>query len=214
MQELIAQFCGITGAPPDQARRFLDKHKRLDAAVDAYYSAPAPAPTKSAGPSTAKITALFERYKAADGDADADVIAFDGTQALCDDLGVAPDDVVLLVLAFELGSPRLGEWPRKGWLDGWRALGCAPPALLHVLLILMGQGRVDTPEALAARLPALRARLRSEPAYFAKVYQHTFDFARAEGQRSLRAPPLPSCRTLPMADGAQRWTRPRRSGRC
>jgi DCN1-like protein 1/2 len=50
--------------------------------------------------------------------------------------------------------------------------------------------RVDSVDGLKARLPALRQRLRAEPAYFAKVYQHTFDFARAEGQRSLRAHPL------------------------
>lgn len=32
----------------------------------------------------------------------------------------------------------------------------------------------------------MRDQVRSDPAYFAKIYQHAFDFARAEGQRSLR----------------------------
>jgi DCN1-like protein 1/2 len=49
---------------------------------------------------------------------------------------------------------------------------------------------VDSVDGFRAVLPRLRARLGSESDYFAKVYQHTFDFARAEGQRSLRAPPL------------------------
>jgi DCN1-like protein 1/2 len=155
MQELIAQFCGITGASPENARRFLDKYKRLDAAVDEYYANPPPAQpqARSAGPSTTKITQLFDKYKgvcaprppgrtgdshartAADeapADPTADLITFDGTQAFCDDLGVTPEDTVLLVLAYELGSPRLGEWPRKGWVDGWRSLGCAPLLVQHL----------------------------------------------------------------------------------
>lgn len=35
------------------------------------------------------------------------------------------------------------------------------------------------------KLPELRNRLATESAYFKKVYNHTFDFARTEGQRSL-----------------------------
>lgn len=47
----------------------------------------------------------------------------DGTIKLCEDLGVNPEDVVLLAVAYNLKSPRMGEWSRKGWLDGWKALG-------------------------------------------------------------------------------------------
>jgi DCN1-like protein 1/2 len=43
---------------------------------------------------------------------------------LCEDLGVPPEDVVLLALAYELKSPRMGEWPRKGWIEGMKSLGC------------------------------------------------------------------------------------------
>lgn len=35
-----------------------------------------------------------------------------------------PEDVVLLAVAYDLKSPRMGEWSRKGWLEGWKALGC------------------------------------------------------------------------------------------
>lgn len=38
---------------------------------------------------------------------------------------------------------------------------------------------------MANALPRLRDKLGSDPAYFKKVYNHTFDFARSEGQRSL-----------------------------
>ncbi|KAI0043410.1 DUF298-domain-containing protein [Auriscalpium vulgare] len=43
----------------------------------------------------------------------------------------------------------------------------------------------DTLPAMKAALPRLRTTLGSDAAYFAKVYAYTFDFARAEGQRSL-----------------------------
>jgi DCN1-like protein 1/2 len=50
----------------------------------------------------------------------------DGTMQLCDDLQVNPDeDCVLYALAFELKSPRMGEWNRKGWADGWKNIGYA-----------------------------------------------------------------------------------------
>lgn len=39
-----------------------------------------------------------------------------------------------------------------------------------------------------AALARLREQLGTDSAYFAKVYTHTFDFARSEGQRSLGEP--------------------------
>ena len=47
----------------------------------------------------------------------------DGTIKLCEELGVDPEDVVLLAVAYELKSPAMGQWTRKGWTDGWKALG-------------------------------------------------------------------------------------------
>lgn len=57
-------------------------------------------------------------------DSDGDEITMDGTMQLCEDLGVNPDeDCVLYAIAFELKSPRMGEWNKKGWTDGWKSLG-------------------------------------------------------------------------------------------
>ncbi|KAH7911133.1 Cullin binding-domain-containing protein [Hygrophoropsis aurantiaca] len=96
-----------------------------------------------------------------------DEITVDGTIKLCEDLNVDPEDVVLLSVAYELKSPRVGEWNKKGWVDGWRRLGC------------------DTIDSMQTSLPNLRSKLGNDPKYFQKVYNHTFDFARSEGQRSL-----------------------------
>jgi DCN1-like protein 1/2 len=56
-------------------------------------------------------------------DPDSDEITVDGTIKLCEDLGVDPEDVVMLAIAYELKSPRMGLWSRQGWVDGWKKLG-------------------------------------------------------------------------------------------
>jgi len=92
----------------------------------------------------------------------------DGTMELCEDLDLSPDeDCVLYALAYELKSPRMGEWNRKGWLEGWKSAGS------------------DNITAMKAAIGRMRTKLASDPVYFQKVYVHTFDFARAAGQRSL-----------------------------
>ncbi|KAF9450513.1 DUF298-domain-containing protein [Macrolepiota fuliginosa MF-IS2] len=73
----------------------------------------------------------------------------------------------MLAVAYELKSPRMGTWTKQGWIDGWKGLRC------------------DSLGSMKQVLPRLRDRLGSDPDYFKKIYNHTFDFARNEGQRSL-----------------------------
>ncbi|KAJ7092420.1 defective in Cullin neddylation protein 1 [Mycena belliarum] len=167
MEENIAQFCGVTGASVKDAKKFLEKYKRVDVAVDAYYGDPtalaAAPPLKAAAASTSRLNALFDKYK----DPDGAEITVDGTIRLCEDLQVDPEDVVLLAVAYELKSPRVGEWSRAGWLEGWKNIGC------------------DTIPTMTAALGRLRTQLGQDAAYFTKVYNHTFEFAKVEGQRSI-----------------------------
>jgi len=63
--------------------------------------------------------------------------------------------------------PGVCEWTRKGWMEGWKNLRCdSIPSMQHAIA-------------------KLRQRLASDSAYFIKVYNYTFDFAKTEGQRSL-----------------------------
>jgi len=169
MEDQIAQFCGVTGASVKDARRYIEKFKRLDYAIDAYYNDPRALSSASAqrrepaGPSTSKLNTLFERYK----DPDGDIISIDGTIKFCSDLDVDPENVVLLALAYELKSPTIAEWRKKGWVDGWKSLGC------------------DNTDAMKKLLPQLKSNLASDPSYFQRVYNYTFDLARPDGQRSL-----------------------------
>lgn len=56
-------------------------------------------------------------------DPDGEDISVDGTIRLCQDAGSDPEDVVWLAVAYELKSPGMGEWTRKGWVDGWKNIG-------------------------------------------------------------------------------------------
>jgi len=166
----VAQFCNVTGASTRDAKDFLKHHKRLDVAIDAYYTNPNEfsgrrKPESSSGtPSTSKLVSLFDKYKDPD---EPEEITIDGTINLCEDLDVDPEDVVLLAVAYELKSPQMGRWTKKGWIDGWKNLG------------------TDSIKGMKASLADLREQLRSNSAYFEKVYNYTFEFARSEGQRSL-----------------------------
>ncbi|KAF8266045.1 defective in Cullin neddylation protein 1 [Lactarius quietus] len=143
-----------------EARRYLDKHMRLDIAVESYLN------SREIGlpaPSSSQLEKIFNQYK----DPDEDDITVDGTLNLCKDLGVDPEDVVLLAVACELQSPSVGRWRKAGWLQGWRGLG------------------VESFEAIKGTIPRLRKKLGSDPVYFRRVYLYTFEFARSEGQRSL-----------------------------
>ena len=54
-------------------------------------------------------------------DPDGEDITVNGTIKLCEDLEKDPEDVVLLAVAYELKSPEIGCWTRKGWVDGWKS---------------------------------------------------------------------------------------------
>ena len=85
----------------------------------------------------------------------------------CKDLGVDPEDVVLLPIAHELKSPSVGSFPRKPWIDGWKSLGC------------------DSISSMQTALPRLRDKLANDPTYFTAVYNYTFEFAKSGAQRSI-----------------------------
>jgi len=168
----VSQFCQVTGAPVKDAVKFITKYKRVDIAIDAFYNDPtaiaAATQAKSKSQQAAQVTLtklndLFDSYKEQDGDE----IGISGTLKFCEDLLVDPEDVVMLAIAYELKSPGVCVWVRKGWTDGWKALQCDN-------ILSMREAAIK-----------LKQKLSSDPSYFTKVYNYTFDFAKSEGQRSL-----------------------------
>lgn len=98
-----------------------------------------------------------------------------------EDLGISPEDPVVLPLSFYLRSPSIGTFTRADYVAGWRNLGGA-----------------DNLEKQCAALPRLRDALTSDAAVvgdraaegkgglYTRVYEFAYTFARPEGQKSLR----------------------------
>ncbi len=73
---------------------------------------------------------MFETYK----EQEEGVIGVDGTMQLCQDLGVDPSDVSLLVLAYRLGCPRMCEFQRDGFVSGLSALKYSLISYLYLII--------------------------------------------------------------------------------
>ncbi|KAJ7733178.1 hypothetical protein B0H16DRAFT_1769630 [Mycena metata] len=183
------------------AKKSLKKYKRIDVAVDAYYSDPTALAARSHtrtlhGPSTSKINAVFDKYKGKwKLQGGRTVFALfptsllraprqpdDGTVRL-----VNPEDVVLLAVAYELESPCVGEWRRPEWLVRRADDLTFFPYSLRLSATTTTQYTIPpkAPTPFPSWLPRLHIKLTSNAAYFTKVYNETFEFARAEGQRSI-----------------------------
>lgn len=106
----------------------------LDQAIDSFFSSPQS--TLSATTTTLssksleinqkqifkeKLSLLFEKYKEPN-DQD-DLILVDGTIEFFNNIDVDPTTLTALVVAFNLECVRMCEFNRKGWINGWTALG-------------------------------------------------------------------------------------------
>uniref|UniRef100_A0A8C4SKN6 DCN1-like protein n=1 Tax=Erpetoichthys calabaricus TaxID=27687 RepID=A0A8C4SKN6_ERPCA len=88
-----------------------------------------------------------------------DVVGPEGMEKFCEDIGVEPENVVMLVLAWKLDAQNMGYFTLQEWLKGMGTLQC------------------DTTEKLRNSLDYLRSVL-NEPTNFKLIYRYAFDFAR------------------------------------
>ncbi|ORX33517.1 Cullin binding-domain-containing protein [Kockovaella imperatae] len=153
------------------AQKLVKKHRTVEGAIEAFYSDPSmqrhATTTKEDKTKEKKLGDVWEKFK---DPSDPKLIKIDGTMQLCEELDIDPStDSVLFCLAADLGSKVTGEWEKGPWVSGWSSM----------------PGNIDSIEGMKARLPALREKLNTEPAYFKKVYMHTFDLVKAPGARTL-----------------------------
>ncbi|XP_032884304.1 DCN1-like protein 4 isoform X2 [Amblyraja radiata] len=113
------------------------------------------------GFSSKRCLEWFYEYAGSD-----DVIGPEDMEKFCEDIGVEPENVVMLVLAWKLDAQSMGYFSLQEWLKGMTLLQC------------------DTTEKLRNSLDYLRSLL-NEPTNFKLVYRYAFDFAREKDQRSL-----------------------------
>lgn len=204
-EESIKQFRSLTNASQADANRLMKAASyRLEAAIELFYgdAAAMSNASKASGSSSSaasasgskdaekKLSAIFDQYKDAES-TEGDVMNIEGTMEYCGALGLDPEDVVLLPLSFYLDSPTMGKFTKQGFVQGWKTLSEGTS----------GSSSCTTMEGQKKRLPRLAEELKSdEPVrgdlatkgkggLYKRVYEYAYNFARPEGQKSLRECP-------------------------
>ncbi|CAG8518988.1 700_t:CDS:10 [Acaulospora morrowiae] len=169
-KDKVRQFMAFTNASERiSIRKLKECNWNVEVAVDAFFN-DQPSTWRAFGGSSQgsvntdayKLNQIFSKYK----DKDEDAILVDGMLEYCNDLHVSPEDVVLLVIAWNLEAERMCEFKRQNFINGWTKLRC------------------DSIEKMRAAIPRLRQSLKEE-ATFKEVYQFTFKFGLSENQKSL-----------------------------
>ncbi|KAH3745829.1 hypothetical protein Pelo_12757 [Pelomyxa schiedti] len=96
-----------------------------------------------------------------------DSINPDGVETLCEQLGVAPDDVLTLVLAWKFGAARNGYLSKEEFMGGMKALKC------------------KTLSELLPKLKSINSSLNSNVPELKKMYQYAFDFSKETPEHKL-----------------------------
>jgi len=105
---------------------------------------------------------VFEKYK----DGDNQQIGPEGVEALCRDIGVEPENVAVLVLAWHLNAQSMGYFRKEEFINGLQTLG------------------VDTIDKLKGNLNTFKNEL-DDPSKFKEIYRYAFGFAKEKEQKIL-----------------------------
>uniref|UniRef100_K3W7W8 Defective in cullin neddylation protein n=1 Tax=Globisporangium ultimum (strain ATCC 200006 / CBS 805.95 / DAOM BR144) TaxID=431595 RepID=K3W7W8_GLOUD len=167
-KQKVQAFQNTTNARESTAKSYLEMFSwDLMRAVDEFYAnggesngaAETPAPV-----SQEAINTWFDTY--VDEDEDVDTIPEEGILKFCEDIGVDPQDIVVLVIGWKMEAAYMCEFTRKEWKKGMEAMG------------------VDSIDKMKAKIVSLREEITSD-AKFKKFYSFCFGFSKEPGQKSL-----------------------------
>ncbi|ELW64932.1 DCN1-like protein 5 [Tupaia chinensis] len=122
---------------------------------------------QEATPSQAKKDEEATRERAAavlDPAGPDEVVGPEGMEKFCEDIGVEPENIIMLVLAWKLEAESMGFFTKEEWLKGMTSLQC------------------DCTEKLQNKFDFLRSQL-NDIASFKNIYRYAFDFARQSKYR-------------------------------
>ncbi|CAH1963041.1 unnamed protein product [Acanthoscelides obtectus] len=105
-----------------------------------------------------RCLAWFREYTTPD---DPDTLDPEGMEKFCEDIGVEPENVVMLVLAYKMQARKMGFFTKDEWLKG------------------LGEMQCDSVQKLQCRLDFLRCLL-NDPYQFKAIYRYAYDFARCK----------------------------------
>ncbi|XP_077518968.1 DCN1-like protein SCCRO4 isoform X1 [Amblyomma americanum] len=110
-----------------------------------------------------RCLALFQEYTSVD---DPKMMGPEGMEKFCEDIGVEPENIVMLVLAWKMGAKHMGFFSEEEWLHGLTSLQC------------------DSIQKIQGKLDYLRSLLNDQN-QFKSIYRYAYDFARDKDQRSM-----------------------------
>uniref|UniRef100_A0A0K8TPA6 Defective in cullin neddylation protein n=1 Tax=Tabanus bromius TaxID=304241 RepID=A0A0K8TPA6_TABBR len=109
------------------------------------------------------LNLLFEKYR----DTKEDVILSDGIERLCKDLGYAPDDFAILVLAWNLDASQMCRFTKSEFIKGLEYMNA------------------DTIQTIRIRLEQMIENLKTDAEKFKQLYRFTFRFGLEPENRIL-----------------------------
>lgn len=110
-----------------------------------------------------RCIAWFREYTSPD---DPEVLGPEGMEKFCEDIGVEPENVVMLVLAWKMNARQMGFFTLQEWIRGLTEIQC------------------DTILKIQSKLDYLRSLLNDQTS-FKSIYRYAYDFARDKDQRSM-----------------------------
>jgi len=110
-----------------------------------------------------KIKEWFRKYQDTDC---SNKMLVEGISTFCEDIGIDPEDAVILVISEYMGAAHMLEYTKEEFVKGMERIG------------------VDNADSLKSKVDQLRGELKV-PERFEEVYLFTFSFARPIGQKSM-----------------------------
>jgi len=137
----------------------------MEQALDGFFTnPPSPPPPERDALDDAKIIGLFDKYR--DLNSSDQVIIWTGIEKLCKDLGVDPNDIVVMVFSYHCQCKTFSEISLEEWKHGSEEL------------------QFDSIQKLKDKLDSLRAELWDE-VVFKNFYQWVFNYAKEGTARTL-----------------------------
>eukprot|EP00026_Physarum_polycephalum_P015149 Phypoly_transcript_15771.p1 GENE.Phypoly_transcript_15771~~Phypoly_transcript_15771.p1 ORF type:complete len:288 (+),score=54.08 Phypoly_transcript_15771:111-866(+) len=163
-KEKVKNFMAFTNSSEKVAIDLLKKFDwNVEVAIGGYFDSPhAQAEDPKSKIDTGKLDKTFLKY----ADPPHQDKIEEGMAAFIKDLGVDPEDIITLVLAWKFNSKNLGFFTKQEFIDGMTRLKC------------------DSIEKLKEKLPQLRAEYQDD-SHFKDFYMFIFEYGKQEGQKSL-----------------------------
>ncbi|GBL48274.1 hypothetical_protein [Candidozyma auris] len=150
-----AQFIDVTQAKSSVATRYLEQADwNVEEALREYYN--------ENPPYDPKLENLFDKYMDPENH---DLISIDGTLAYLNDLGIDPEEVLSLIVAYVLKSPQTGEFRRNSFVQIWSSLS------------------INTIDGMRSFLLEKENTMETSVDEFEPFYQFVFEFVRGSDSR-------------------------------